>query len=98
MSYAKRVTEQQRLVLLQALAQDPDYRTNDLILATWLDETGMTLSADKLRTELTWLEEQGFVTLAALGTLTIATLTNRGLDIAQGKTSAAGIARPRPAE
>lgn len=95
-SFSVKVTEQQRLVLLQALAQDSDYRANDLILAVWLDETGMTLSTDKLRTELSWLEQQGMITLEQLGNMQIATLSGRGLDIAQGKATSAGIARPRP--
>lgn len=94
--YQSRIAEQQRLTLLQALEQDNDYRVNDLILQTWLDETGMALSMDKLRTELSWLEEQGLITLEIVKTMKIATLTERGLDVVRAMTNVPGVARPRP--
>lgn len=96
MTYAERIAQQQRLLLLQALQQDNDYTVSDLMLQAWLDECGMALSRDKLRTELQWLMDQGVLELECSGALYIAKLTGRGLDIAEGRATNPGIARPRP--
>lgn len=96
MKYAERVSQEQRLVMLQALATDGDYRINDLMLYTWLEQVALEISMDKLRTQMRWLEEQELVTIEQMGSMLIATLTERGLDIAKGRARVDGVARPAP--
>ena len=57
---------------------------------------GHRLSRDKVRTQLSWLQEQGLVTLVDRAGCQIATLTTRGLDVATGNTTVPGVKRPRP--
>lgn len=96
MNYVERIAGEQRLLVLQALKEDTDYTVNDIMLQAWLDQFGMALSLDKLRTELQWLSEQGLVEIDYAAHLHIAKLTSRGLDVAQGRSQIPGIARPRP--
>jgi Fe2+ or Zn2+ uptake regulation protein len=87
-----------RLVVLQMLQQDADYSVNENILRSALEPFGHRIGLDKLRTELGWLEEQGLMEVerVASGKLWVAKLTNRGLDVAEGRSVAPGVERPRP--
>lgn len=96
MKYEQFITENIRLVILQLLSEDNDYAHNDAVLKTALSAVGHTVSADKLKTELAWLAEQGAVTLGQVGDYTVAKLTARGLDVAQGRAQVPGIDRPGP--
>lgn len=98
MSYSEIVTADRRLMILRALAEDPEYSHNDAVLQRMLGAVGHTISADRLRTELRWLEEQGLVGIDPVGGMgmMVARLTQRGEDVARGRTTAPGVARPRP--
>lgn len=94
--YNTLVTEASRLAILQVLEQDADYSHNQNILQMILESLGFGLSSDRIRTELRWLEEQGLITVDAIGDLLVAKLNQRGLDISKGLGKVDGIARPRP--
>ena len=96
MSFAKFEQEDQRLVLLRLLAEVADYKVNTSILQQGLELYGHTISRDKLHTEIAWLAEQGLVQFDQLNTVKIVTLTQRGLDVAQGRSVVPGIKRPGP--
>ena len=98
MSYADVITADIRLVLMRFLMEsDGDYRLNSSILHKLLDmKAGYTTPRDKMVTELFWLKEQGLIELDESGNIYIATLTQRGLDIASGSARLPGVARPSP--
>lgn len=86
-----------RLVLLRLLAEQPAYRANCSILRDAADSVGITATRDQVRTEIAWLREQGLVTtLDASERLTIATATERGLDVAAGRARVPGVKTPSP--
>lgn len=87
-----------RLAILELLLGSPSYQANDSVLYSALTGMlGFPLTRDTLRTELSWLEEQGAVRLQAVSqTLIIARITERGTDYAQGIASNPNISRPRP--
>jgi repressor of nif and glnA expression len=88
------LAKDRRLVILRALV-DQNYSLNDSILQTVLEEFGHAVSRDVVRSELAWLEEQGFVTLKVTGgRITVATLTERGGDVATGRAKVPGVRRP----
>ena len=91
------MTEDLRLVILQII-DEAGGETNSRILATELPGLGHSISADRLRSELAWLEEQVAVTLAEAGSMHVVTLTERGADLAAGRTAIPGIRRPAPHE
>lgn len=90
------VTHAVRLAILQVLEQDPDYSHNEHVLQTVLASLGHNLSGDRVRTEMRWLEEQQLVSVHEIGSLLIARITGRGVDVALGRSRVDGIARPRP--
>ncbi|MDH3999219.1 MAG: ArsR family transcriptional regulator [Desulfuromonadales bacterium] len=96
MSFNDIVSADQRLVILQALDNDPGYDLNESILQALLGQYGHKVSRDKVRTELRWLEEQGLVSIKLIFEIHVATLTGRGSDVAKGLAIVDGINRPRP--
>lgn len=99
MGFSERVVEWARLQVLRSLEKAPDYTSADVILHTALRDEGVPIQGlSALRVELAWLNSQGLVVTQQSGGsrgVTLATLTDRGLDVAQGMT-VPGVARPRP--
>lgn len=93
MSFKNHLTEHQRRCILDILAKENDYAQNQLMVQGGLKMMGHTLSSDKVVTEFHWLQEQGLVTLSEFGGFSVATLTQRGLDVAEGAAQMPGIAR-----
>ncbi|UTW12946.1 VpaChn25_0724 family phage protein [Marinobacterium rhizophilum] len=88
--------EDRRLVILRLLAEDADYRVNSSILQQGIELYGHSVSRDKLHTELHWLAEQDLLKCEPINSVLIVTLTQRGLDVAQGKAVVPGVKRPGP--
>lgn len=95
-TFADRLREARRLAILQLLAQAPDYEAGQDLLYMALPDQGLAASADQVAGELAWLAEQGLVILTEIGTVKLARVSARGLDVARGLTRVPGVARPRP--
>ncbi len=85
-----------RLATLQLLAGAPAYQANDAVIAQALAAMGLACSRDQLRAHLGWLEEVRLVSLVDLSALKVAELTERGADVAAGRSFLAGVQRPQP--
>lgn len=97
MSYNQLMAKSVRLAILQILEQDAGYSHNDDLLQSALEGTrGHSLSADRVRSELRWLEEQGLLTIDVVPPFLVARVNQRGVDVALGRSRIDGIARPRP--
>jgi len=96
MEFDDLLTEDARLVILRALEKDLGYSHNESILHSFVEIYGHACSRDKIRTNLTWLQEQGLVTLKTVGTIYVATITQRGADVATGRAVVPGVKRPAP--
>lgn len=95
-AYADILAADMRIVILRALEEDSGYSLNDSVLQSVLAAFGHRVSRDRVKTELDWLAEQGFVTLENISTVTVATITRRGADVACGRVITAGVKRPGP--
>lgn len=96
MALKELLTQDQRLVILRSLAE-VGYDANESILSDCLDLYGHDISRDLVRSHLEWLEEQGLITLERLRDgYMVASITQRGLDVAQGRVVVSGVKRPRP--
>lgn len=93
---AELMKEHQRLVILRLLSEDAGYDLNESILHDGVNRLGLDISRDGLRTQLAWLEEQGLINLSLVGSIRVAKLTERGLDVANGRATVPGIKRPSP--
>ncbi len=86
-----------RLTVLQLLADQPSYCANDAVLLPALIAMGLPCTADQLRGHLTWLDEQRLLTGMELANgMNAVTLTERGGDVAAGRSLYQGVARPAP--
>lgn len=92
--FAEFIRHDIRLVILRLLVDMTAYRANSSVLTMALDEYGHTLSRDQVKTELHWLAEQGALTIEDVGPVLVATLSERGQDIAAGRARVPGIKRP----
>lgn len=95
MKYDAVVIEHLRITLLRLLEEQPGRVLNESILGDLSERYGFAPSRDRLRTELRWLEEQGLVSLTGEGCL-VATLTERGEDVARCRVEVPGVKRPSP--
>ena len=95
-TYLQIVLEEARLVILRLLNEASEFSSNSSILDRALDEFGLNLSRDQVDTQLNWLAEQGLVTTEKIATITRATLTRRGEDVARGQAFVPGVKRPGP--
>lgn len=96
MKFEQFEAENRRLCILRLLAEDADYRTNSATIELGLDAFGLAVSRDRLHTDFSWLAEQGLLSLEPMESVYVVTLTQRGLDVAQGRSVVPGVKRPGP--
>ena len=90
------VDADRRLVILRCLKEDSGYSLNESVIQAMLEALGHNVSRDRVRTDLGWLLEQGLVTIEEVVSVQVATITDRGIDVATGKAVVPGVKRPRP--
>jgi hypothetical protein len=90
------ITSDIRLVILRALAEDLGYSHNESILHSVVEAFGHKASRDCIKSELAWLEEQGLLDLSDVAGCLVATITQRGADVAAGRAVVPGVKRPEP--
>lgn len=95
MNFSDYLRKDVRLVSLRVLSEMPSYRANSSVIAGVMDRFGHAVTRDQIKTELRWLEEQGLVTIVEAGSVLVATLSERGQDVAEGRAFVDGVARPR---
>ncbi|UYZ84297.1 ArsR family transcriptional regulator [Entomomonas sp. E2T0] len=94
-TYKELLTEQERLVILRVLTELNGYTSNNSIITELLKKWGLKVSHDQVKTHLRWLDEQGLITIEDINGVLIATLTERGEDVANGFATVDGVKRPR---
>jgi len=92
--FAHFLQQDRRLVILRLLSEMPAYRANSSMLATALEHFGHSPTRDQVKTELHWLAEQGLIKVEDAGPVLVATLIERGADVAAGRAVVPGIKRP----
>lgn len=94
MSFDAYLSEDARLVILKALAQEQSNTLNESILTKVLETFGHMRSREWVRTQILKLQELGAVRTMEAGTVVIASLTQAGLDHVERRSIISGIARP----
>ena len=87
-----------RIAILRFLEESPGYTSNVSILTDVLNSNhiGINTTRDQTTTELSWLAENGFVTLGGREDFRVATATARGVEVAMGRATHPDIQRPGP--
>lgn len=96
LNFETHLAADRRRAILATLKGSVGYAANEYIVEAVLTDLGHEISNDKLQTELAWLAEQGLVELQSVGGVTIAKLTQRGLDVARGRARVPGVDLPKP--
>lgn len=97
--FAQYHAEHIRIAMLKLLAEQPAYSANDSILTQAVNMMGLTCTRDQMRSHIAWLAEQLLVTRVEAGSsppIIVATLTERGGEVAAGRSSVPGVQRPSP--
>jgi len=94
--YVQFLAEDRRIILLRALADQQGYTANEALLTEFARARGHVATRDQIRGDLTWLAEQGLVSVEEIGDLMIAKVTRRGDDVANGRVTHPGVKRPSP--
>lgn len=99
MTYRDTFAEHVRLCILRLLSEAAEYEANNSIIADAVCEFGLNASRDFVNTQLTWLEEQGLITLRRVTpAIAVAQLKKRGLDVAGGRAGVPGVKKRGPEE
>lgn len=93
--YNEFVTVDARLVILRALAEQPDGRLNDSLLADVLDVYGHHRSRDWIRQQLRYLADIGAVKNTDINGIMVAAITRLGVDHVERRTELEGVKRPK---
>lgn len=95
-TYATVLSEHRRLIILRILSELPSYRANSSVLYSLLNQWGHHPSRDQVKSEMRWLQEQALLDVESIGdgSVLLATLTERGQDVAAGRSIVDGVKRP----
>lgn len=93
--YAGTLREDRRGQVLRILHDQPSFALNDGVLQDALGRLGHKVARDIVRDDLEWLSERGLVQVERAA-VWIASLTQRGEDVAAGRSRAPGVKRPDP--
>ena len=98
MSLAEMKSALRRRIILDALADDPNYSISYAVLRDLLAE--LNHATTDTNRDLVWLEENALITTKTLGEppMPIATITPLGEDVARGRKSFTGVRRHRAGE
>lgn len=96
MKYSEFEAHDRRLQMLRGLAAANGYRAAATLLRKYCESVGHRTSAERFDVDLAWLAEQDLVTVADVIGARVATLTARGLDVANGAAVVPGVSRPEP--
>lgn len=95
--FEKLLIADRRLAILRFLSEDNDYSLNDSVLQSALYSIGHSVSRDTLRADLSFLKEVGAITYdVPIESVYVAKLSEKGLDIALGRSVVPGIKKPSP--
>ncbi len=97
--YEESQAREARLVILKAIAMQPERNMNETLIGLALDNYGIRKSRDWLRTQLTRLEEFGAVRIARIdrpeaGPVIIVTIAPAGIGHLSGRAAIEGIMTP----
>ena len=85
------LTEDRRLALLKLLRECPGETVNSRVLLAGVLLHGHSVSADRLRVDVAWLEEMEMVTVRDASDVLLVALTERGTEVAAGTVRVPGI-------
>ena len=94
MSMDEIIRKEARLVMLRELDGQPDGRLNSALLQTVLESYGISKTRDWVHDELNWLADKSAVTVREMGSVRIASISQKGRDHVERRHVIEGVKRP----
>ncbi|MBL8575120.1 MAG: hypothetical protein JNM13_15705 [Hyphomicrobiaceae bacterium] len=88
------VRQEARLIILRALAGEPDGRLNSSLLQSTLEAFGLTRSREWVHEELAWLADVAAIAVQDIASVRVASLTDKGREHVERRRVIEGIKRP----
>lgn len=98
-TFAERMREDRRLVILRLLSEQPEYQLNSSNVHAGLQHLGVHATRADLLQDLRWMAGEGLLNLESLAdieNLYTCTVTHAGWEVARGMESVTGVSRPAP--
>lgn len=96
-NYKQIVAEDRRLAILRFLSEEADFAVNDSVMQKALKQIGHGVAREVVQADYAFLSDLGLISIEiVMNKIHVATLTNAGLDVANGVKVVPGISRPRP--
>ncbi|MBM3617511.1 MAG: ArsR family transcriptional regulator [Alphaproteobacteria bacterium] len=94
MSYNEFMAANRRITVLRLL-KDVGGSANDSIIQQTLEQFGFSrVSSDTIAEDLAFLEKAELVVLETVGTVTVAKIRRRGVEVAEGRVTVEGVQKP----
>lgn len=93
---SKKIDEDARLSILQALSVSPANEMNESVLDDYLQECGHKRAREWVRQQMRYLADIGGIVIDDDGPLLVATITRAGLDHVGRKSFLEGVLKPKP--
>ena len=97
-AYVQAEEERYRLDALRLLEATSGYEMNHRAVGEALRTRGHHRSADAQADALHWLAQRGLIGIREEAGFVVARLTDRGADVAAGRETVPGVARPQPGD
>ncbi|MQT13655.1 VpaChn25_0724 family phage protein [Segnochrobactrum spirostomi] len=94
MSMENRIVEEARLIILRALAEQPNESLSSEILRQELASFAISRERGWVHGQLDWLAEERAVTVTPVGSVRVATLAERGARHLRREIAIEGVQRP----
>lgn len=95
-SFSEMLDKQRRLASLRVLAKSPGYAANQYLMRSALEGCGHHVALVTVNGDFAWLRSAGLVGCETIEGVTVARLTDFGLDVAEGRAEVEGVARREP--
>ncbi|MEM9968477.1 MAG: hypothetical protein AAF755_10285 [Pseudomonadota bacterium] len=96
MHYADTLRKHRRLAILRYLEQSQEFTSNISLITDLVNGVGVQSTRDQIATEISWLAENGFVSVEDNGGFIVTQATQAGVEIALGRASHPQIQRRSP--
>ena len=94
MNFDEMIREEARLILLKTLGEEVNETLNSELLRRALEVFGIARTREWVHEELSYLKQMGAIQLNAIGTVMIASLTDKGRDHLSRTIAITGIKKP----
>ena len=93
MSFKDYMNKSMRLTILRVLLDTPGFQANSSVLFEMLNQLGAPVTRGDVIAQLRWLAGESLITVEDIGSVVLATLLERGQDVADGLEFVDGVAR-----